>query len=878
MTASAVPNTRTTIAEFLAHLSSLGINLSVDGEKLKLNAPKGAVTPELQAQIVTRKPELISALVELGALMQGQLPLVTKAETTSALQSLSQERLWSVQKLSSHGALFNMYLAFRLDGDVHEPELLASLHALVTRHPALRTCVIERDDAARADVRPADEWQPSLVDLADASDAVIRLDALRQAEIAQPFDLTSEMPFRATVVRLPQNSFGLILVAHHIAADGWSWGIMLRELGVLYRAALQGAPANLPTLPLAYADFAAWQRRMEEEGRCWPQLRAWDDVLRGARTLTLPATPEPAQAVYAGERVSVVVPHHTRQAIQSLARQTGTTPFAVLCAAFALILRHSCNQDDLVFCTPVACREQRELEGIVGYFNNLLPLRMQVHDQQSFTATIKAAQQASIAASSRQDTPFQYIAALASAQNINLARAVFSLQDASGGALALEGVSCTPIPSYAGVANFDLSMTVEDANGVFSVVAEYRPSALARETIDALLHDYVALLTETVSQPNANASSLTGAVSSITQTQVREKLFAPPANDTERKLLDIWEDVLGIRPISVTDSFFALGGHSLQAIRLMSRIESALNIALPQTALFEAPTIRALAQAIDGRATSAWRWLVPVQPTGDMPPLMLVHHGAGGVFGYARIGQHLHPRQRLYGIQEPGWRKGEARPESIEHMARLYLDEVRALQPRGPYHLGGFCFGAIVAYEMAQQLVAVGQEVALLALIDVFSPVRPVLPEDNKIDWHTSRMRAMSTAQRVQYLAERARHRAKWEATRTTEAVRHRARHAWYHAGKALQVDVPGKVTGLQFMEWNGKLQERYAPKPYVGRAILVRSQHPYPLRDYGWSQLIAEGVTVCDMPTEDHLGMLEEPHVQLLAQYLQTHLNAAHG
>ncbi len=873
-------------SEFLAHLGGLGISLSVVGDKLKLNAPKGVVTPDLQSQIVARKHELIAALVELDVLQRGQLPPVTavaNADSPLAQLSLSQERLWSVQQVvsGSEGALFNMYLAFRLDGDVREQDLLNSLHALVSRHAALRSGVLVDGSVACVDLRPPGDWQPDVVDLANTGDAEAQFDSLKQATIAQPFDLTREMPFRATVVRLPQHSYALILVAHHMAADGWSWGILLRELGALYGAACRDTSANLPELPLSYADFAAWQRRMEAEARYQSQVQAWEASLQGVRTLPLPSHASHADrsqthSIYAGERVVTDMPQATWNAIQSLARNSGTTPFAVLSAAFAISLRHFCNQNDIVFCTPVACREQRELESIVGYFNNVLPLRMHVQDQNVFADLVKVARSALADASTRQDVPFQTIAALPSTQNVNLARMVFSLQDTSGSTLLLDGVACRLLPAYTGLANVDLAITVESGGQSVNIVAEYRLNTLTRELADTLVQGFVALLNAATSQPNATVAGLIDAAHLTTHTQAFTHTITPPSNDTERELKGIWEDVLGLTPISVTTSFFALGGHSLQAIRLMARIESAMNISLPQTALFEAPTIRALAQFIRHRPTAKWQWLVPVQPTGEKPPLVLVHHGAGGIFGYAKIGQHLHPRQPLFGLQEPGWRKGEERPDSIESMARMYITELRVLQPRGPYYLGGFCFGAIVAYEMAQQLTASGESVGLLALIDAFSPVRPALLTENALGRHTSRMRNMNASQRLRYVAERALHRAEWEVTRTKELVRHRTWDAWYHLSRVVQQEVPGQVMGVQFMKWNGKLQGAYVAKPYPGRAILVRSQHPDPLRDFGWSHLIRDGVVVCDMPTEDHLGMLEAPNVQLLAQYLQTYLDAA--
>lgn len=882
MTTSIQPEV--TIQEFMAFLASLNIGMSVEGDKLKINAPKGIVTPDLQRQIAQRKSELMAALTVFSSVNRTALPPVTPlpgGTTASTMPlSLSQQRLWSVQQLVTGDgrALFNMYLAFQLTGDVHKHALLAGLNALVARHPALRTKVRLDNGDAHLDVRTAEEWQPDQVDLANQPDATFRFSALRQTLITRPFDLLKELPFRATLVDLPENCYGLVLTAHHIAADGWSWGVLLRELSTLYQAACQDADPHLPELPISYVDFAAWQHRMAAEGRFQEQTRWWEDTLHGSRTISLPTVPQsntPAN-IYLGERISISLSDQDRQAVLMLGKQTRTTPFAILGAAFALTLRQLGNTPDMVFCIPLAGRDQPDLGGVVGYFNNLMPVRIHAAGEQSFVDTITHVQRMVSDIAAHQDVPFQHIAALPELQNLNLARAVFNLQDASGHSLKLAGAICTHIPCYTGVANFDLSLTIEDSDDVYSVIVEYRSSVLTQDTAQTVAQTFVDVLRTALDQPTSLIAALSHTAHLSVPTLVSPvvgKMRIQPSSETEHTLVKIWREVLGVQDIGVTDSFFALGGHSLQAIRLMTRVEAELNIALSQTAVFESPTIRALASVIQNNTQSKWRWLVPLQATGNRPPLMLVHHGAGGVFGYARIGQYLHPQQRLYGVQEPGWRKSEARPESIEQMARLYLAEVRTLQPHGPYALGGFCFGAIVAYEMAQQLQAEGEQVRLLALIDAFSPLMPELSDEKPVARHVGRLRELNGAQRVQYLAQRAQRRIRWEVHRSAEAARHRAWGAWYHFGKTLNLPLPGEVLGVQFMRWNSKLQAAYIPRPYTGKAILIRSQHPYPLRDFGWSQLIAGGVTVCDMPTEDHLGMLEEPNVRLLAAHLQAHL-----
>jgi FkbH-like protein len=193
--------------------------------------------------------------------------------------------------------------------------------------------------------------------------------------------------------------------------------------------------------------------------------------------------------------------------------------------------------------------------------------------------------------------------------------------------------------------------------------------------------------------------------------------YTAPRTDLERQLCVLWQDLLRIESVGVTDDFFELGGHSLLAVRLFAEIEKLLGRKFPLVTLFQAPTISRLAKVLSDEG-DAGSLLVPIQPNGDKPPLFLVH-GAGGdvLWGYANLAAHLPPDQPIYGIRSHGQQGGEEKTH-LEEMALSYLDVVRARQPEGPYHLGGYCFGGNVAYEMARQLSLQGQEVALVVLLD----------------------------------------------------------------------------------------------------------------------------------------------------------------
>ena len=199
--------------------------------------------------------------------------------------------------------------------------------------------------------------------------------------------------------------------------------------------------------------------------------------------------------------------------------------------------------------------------------------------------------------------------------------------------------------------------------------------------------------------------------------------YVAPRNETEETLAWIWQELLHLPKISVKDSFFNLGGQSLLAVRLFNRIEQEFGQRFPLTLLFQAPTIDQLAHKLSGdeQAVSQWPSLVPVQSHGSKTPLFLAHGAGGNVLLYRVLAEHLQPDYPLYGLQSQGL-DGQTKPlETIEDMADRYLEEIRTLQPNGPYHLGGYCLGGTIAYEMAQRLVAAGEKVDLIAMLDTYN-------------------------------------------------------------------------------------------------------------------------------------------------------------
>jgi thioesterase domain-containing protein len=336
--------------------------------------------------------------------------------------------------------------------------------------------------------------------------------------------------------------------------------------------------------------------------------------------------------------------------------------------------------------------------------------------------------------------------------------------------------------------------------------------------------------------------------------------------------------------VGINDNFFELGGHSLLAVRLFSEIEKLTGQKLPLVTIFQTPTIRQLARALSHQETgSPGSLLVPLQPAGGKPPLFLVH-GAGGdiLWGYANLAAHLPPDQPVYGIKSRGQARREEL-ETVEAMAECYVKEIRTLQPRGPYYLGGYCFGGNVSYEMARQLREQGDEIALLLLLDS----APANAGYERIAWWRPSYGfrfARNLAYWLQDFAELpSKDRRRFVVRKARSLARKIVRKLSGHRPAAATVDLEEVIDPAHFPEnelklWKTHLHalEQHVQKQYPGRVVLMRTRGQ-PIvssleEDFCWGKLASGGVDLCRIPGS-HENIFMEPHVAALAPRLGRYL-----
>jgi thioesterase domain-containing protein len=362
-----------------------------------------------------------------------------------------------------------------------------------------------------------------------------------------------------------------------------------------------------------------------------------------------------------------------------------------------------------------------------------------------------------------------------------------------------------------------------------------------------------------------------------------DRIPVEPGTPTEKALAEIWCAILGVKRIGIHDDFFALGGHSLLAARLFAQIDQRMHVRLPIITVFESPTIKQLALAMDQQGSHLHRsGLLPIQPDGDDAPLFLVH-GAGGdvLWGYANLARHMKRDRPIYGIQSPD---GEE-VSTLEEMAQRYLERIRAVQPDGPYQLGGYCFGGNVAQEMARQLEEQGESVALLALLDC----APSNCGYESIQWR-ARLPFDFTRNLFYWLEDFSRLKPGERRSLVLRKLRTLPRKLWGRlSGRRAKdqcvleevIDVT-HVSERELQLWKHHLWllARHVSKAYGGAVTLFRTRgHPLIssfAQDFGWGDLSAR-ITVKRIPGS-HEGIFMEPHVRFLARELENSFPVTHA
>ena len=430
--------------------------------------------------------------------------------------SFAQQRLWFLAQLEPDNPSYNVPQILRLKGELNKDALEQSINAIIARHESLRTTFKEIDGEPVQIVSSVHKLKLGFVDLKGLPESEREDEARRLAitEVRRPFDLSCDYPLRALLVRIADDDHWLLLTMHHIVSDGWSMGILTRELSNIYEALATNQHINLSELPIQYPDFAEWQREWLQGEVLDEQLDYWLKSLAGAPAmLKLPTDhPRPAQQSFKGASLSLKLSQQLSQSLVEFSQREGATLFMTTLAAFQTLLFRYTGQEDIVVGTPIAGRNRVEIESLIGFFVNTLALRTNVSGNPTFRQLLGRVREVALGAYAHQDLPFEKLV-----EELNPERDVshspvfqvmFGMQNAPRETPSLNGLTITRVPLPSVTAKFDLTLFISETPTGLNCWLEYNTDLFEEATISRMLRHFEQLLEAIARDPDRSILQL----------------------------------------------------------------------------------------------------------------------------------------------------------------------------------------------------------------------------------------------------------------------------------------------------------------------------------------------------------------------------------
>lgn len=530
--------------------------------------------------------------------------------------SFSQAGMWLTIASTPRTAAYNSVFAYSALGQLDIPAFKQALRLLVQRHESLRTVFQMRDSLMQVVLEDIDIPLHVVHGCGRGYDE----EATRhwQQELEHAFDLEQGPLLRVSLVPMAPSRCLLFFNVHRLIADFWSVGILTRELAQLYGSTRLGRGDPLPALPLQLADVALRQRHLARTGGYSRQLAYWRDRLAGAPAASeLPGDAVRPRLMGPGAAIKFSLPAGLAEQIHDFARRRRMTPYPVLLGALHALLHRYTGRCDLIIGSPVANRTRTDLESVMGFLVNTLPMRADLSGDPPFETFVARLWSSVLQGFAHQDVPFEKLV-----EDLKPARQggrspwfqiVFSLDNTRQHPLTLAGLEVERLPAQAVTAIYDLVFALIDGASLDGEVT-FATALFRRETIEGLIADYRAMLDGAMREPQLRISALplgsragrmlvaSSPDASTPASAGAAEASAEPAGvltSTEETVRDVWTGVLGVSSTTRDESFFDLGGHSFLAIQVITRLRELFAVELGLLDFFDSPTIRGQAATID---------------------------------------------------------------------------------------------------------------------------------------------------------------------------------------------------------------------------------------------------------------------------------------
>lgn len=799
--------------------------------------------------------------------------------------SFAQERFWTLSEVDPANPAFHMPVRLRLTGKLSVPLLERSFRVLIDRHEILRTTFSEIDGTLMQVIHSASPFSLQQISL----DAVSKHD--REATAAssikelleEPFNLSTLPLFRAALYRLAPEEHILVLSIHHSIADAWSIQVFQRELWTAYEGFRQSNEFSFEPLTLQYGDFSIWQREGVESEATQEHLSFWLKSLSGELpVLNFPTDCAPAQQDAPKSSLeTLLLPDELSKALKQFAQANDTTLYVVTLASFALMLSQGANARDLIIGSPVVNRRV-ETEPLMGPFAGPVALRLGLNGDPTLREFVLAARNTTVEALGHTELPFELLLDKLQVRPVAgrspLFQFYFFCQTAFLQARELQDLTIAPMPTTSIGTPFEIQLAIIERKEGVRAELEYNANLFHSATMKEWLQYYQSILTALIGNPDSRVSKLpapphrakdtVAAFSHIAEQSSLQK--GPEASLAETssfanepltsELKQMWQAALGNDKIGLHDNFFALGGRSLVAARLIAKINKQYSLKLGLATFFNCPTIAELAALIHGQLTPQEpSSIVAVQPEGTSAPLFMVHGVGGNVLNFYDLAKSLGFNQPVYGVEAQALQSSAPPLTSLEELAAYYVKEVRKIQPEGPYHFLGYSYGGFVAFEMARQLQMANQKVELVGMLDTPVWRHPVHEEHHTFRKAVRQIMAVWTP-----FFHRLRPCTPMEIF---DGIKSTILRTFYTFATANGMVIPPRLRSVYHI--NSFAAVNYVPKTYDGIVTMFRASREKGPRDLGWGKYSTQPVRVFEIPGA-HLQVLSNENLPRVVKSLR--------
>ena len=815
--------------------------------------------------------------------------------TNSNLTKL-QMIYWVGQSLRPSSPLFNVILAFRLETTL-DVELFSQACSLVIQQSdALCTVIQDKDGIPERIILPTPPHPLEVLDFSRKPDPEMALQSWLNVRRQQALDITV-CAYDMVLIKLAEASYLWYVNQHHFITDAASVFLVFEHVTALYTQAK--AAGSFPTdfeLPKfeAYVDF---EKEYNDTPRYKKSAAFWRERL--AQEL------EPLQFFgrtaqkksHKMQRVSVKLDPERSQQLKDTMKRPGVFSMThdlgmlnILLTLYFAQLHYMTGNRRLATMLPFHNRPTKPMKKTIGLLMEVCPVLVEIEDGETFATLTKKISK------SLQKTLVHYQYGTAVAMENKLIDLMFNFHHRPN--LYFEGqlVEQLLLHPGAGSDSFALHVHEFELDGTFTFFFDFHEDVIPQEERELTLAAFEQLLTAFLADAEQPLEDLNlpTAVSTLPYINgshqngelITEKpAFVAPRNELEKQLATVWQNVLGVTAVGIHDDFFDLGGNSWMAVRLFTELQAITGHNLSLATLFRAPTIEALAKVIQQTGEDqTWTSLVPIRETGSKPPFFCIHGVTGDILWLRDLADLMDDEQPFYGVQARGL-DGEAEPfNRLEEMAAHYLQQIRQVQPVGPYYLGGYCMGGDIAYEVARQLQAAGEEVPVLTVIDPppanFNERAPINGRfivdfvQNSPYWLREFMRLGGGE-----ISSRVRRKGRVALRSLWQKIRSKSEESNLNATDVIDQADDLPEHRQKVIESHLEALLHYTHSGYDGEVVVFEAQSRPLLNPSNSTQ---EWVDYVNRPIirrvvpGSHSSMLHKPHVIELARFLQTNLDNA--